>query len=183
MKHYNQQRLVKIIKEALTKEINNVLNEGIDFDYNTKTVAYNPSHEENVDTSVENNPTLDTSIVAKVQVWSIFNLRGDGNPLVYVLKGEYGWKFSSEEDRDAVERQFDTIATKFASMYPIGVTIIMPSGNPLNRHIADIVMSKSQNAELIEGVICKITTEEVEDIVLEFGSKFREYYKDNFNAA
>ena len=33
--------------------------EGIDFDPETKTVSYNPSHEDNVDTSLENNPTSD----------------------------------------------------------------------------------------------------------------------------
>lgn len=63
------------------------------------------------------------------------------------------------------------------------VTILMPSGNELNNHIAEIVMSQSKNAELIEGVICKITTEEVDKIVLDFNSKFRKHYKDNFNEA
>ena len=122
-----------------------------------------------------------------IQVWSIFKrkrgLRGDGNPLVYALKGEGGWTFRNESDRSAIKKQFDAIATKFATMYPIGVTILMPSGNELNKHIADVVMSKSKNAELIEGVICKLTTEEVDEIVLDFNSKFREHYKENFNAA
>lgn len=87
-----------------------------------------------------------------------------------------------ESDRTAIEQQFDAIATKFATMYPIGVTILMPSGNELNTHIADVVMSKSKNAELIEGVICKLTTEEVDEIVLDFNSKFREFYKDEFSS-
>lgn len=107
---------------------------------------------------------------------------GDGNPLVYALKGE-GWTFRSEEDRLAIEKQFDDIATKFAQIYPIGVTIIIPSGNELNYHIAEVVMSKSKNAELLEGAICKLTTEEVNDIVLAKNSFFRQIYKDNFNAA
>ena len=173
----------KIINEA----INKVINEGIDFDPQTKTVSYNPTHENNVDTSIENNPTMDGDIVSNIKVWSIFKrkkgLRGDGNPLVYALKGEGGWTFRNEDDRMAIEQQFEAIASKFASMYPIGVTILMPSGNILNSHIAKVVMSKSQNAELIEGVICKMTTEEVDNIVLDFNSKFREYYKDNFNSA
>lgn len=110
-------------------------------------------------------------------------LRGDGNPLIYALKGEGGWTFKSDDDRNAIEQQFETIASKFAKMYPNGVTILMPSGNELNNHIAEIVLSQSKNAELIEGVICKITTQEVDKIVLDFNSKFREYYKDNFNEA
>ena len=185
-KYMNNSRMDKIVNEAVAQSIDSVINEGIDFDPNTKTVSYNPSHEENVDTSIEHNPTMDGDIVPNVQVWSIFKrkrgLRGDGNPLVYALKGEGGWTFRNERDRIAIERQFDAIATKFATMYPVGVTILMPSGSELNMHIADVVMSKSRNAELIEGVICKLTTEEVDDIVLDFNSKFREFYKDEFNS-
>jgi len=185
-KYMNNSRMDKIVNEAVAQSIDSVINEGIDFDPNTKTVSYNPSHEENVDTSIEHNPTMDVDIVPNVQVWSIFKrkrgLRGDGNPLVYALKGEGGWTFRDESDRNAIEKQFDAIATKFATMYPVGVTILMPSGSELNMHIADVVMSKSRNAELIKGVICKLTTEEVDDIVLDFSSKFREFYKDEFNS-
>ena len=169
-------KINQLVNEAVAQVIDSVINEGIDFDPNTKTVSYNPSHEENVGTSIEHNPTKDGDIVPNIQVWSIFKrkrgLRGDGNPLVYALKGEGGWTFRDESD----------IATKFATMYPVGVTILMPSGSELNMHIADVVMSKSRNAELIEGVICKLTTEEVDDIVLDFNSKFREFYKDEFNS-
>ena len=176
----------KKIVRLTERELNEVVNEGIDFDPITKTVAYNPSHEENVDTSLDNNPTVDRELVQDVNVWSIFKrkqgLRGDGNPLVYALKNEGGWHFRSQEDANAIEKQFHLIAEKFASMYPIGVTIIIPSGNELNNHIAEVVMSKSENAEIINGVICKLTTEEVDDIVLDFNSKFREFYKDEFNS-
>ena len=179
-------RINQIVNETVTQVIDTIINEGIDFDPQTKTVSYNPSHEENVDTSIEHNPTKDMSILQNVDVWSIFKrkkgLRGDGNPLVYALKGEGGWTFRSESDRMAIEHQFDAIATKFATIYPIGVTILMPSGNELNTHIANIVKSKSQNAEVIEGLICKVTTEEVDEIVLDFNSKFREFYKDDFNS-
>lgn len=178
--------LEKQLRKVIRESIEDVLNEGIDFDVETKTVSFNPSHEENVDTSLENNPTKDTALIQGVPVWSIFKRKkgnaGDGNPLLYALKGE-GWTFRSENDRIAIERQFDLIANKFASLYPIGVTIIVPSGNELNKHIAEVVMSKSNNSELIEGVICKLTTEEVNDIVLDFGSKFREHYKGDINAA
>lgn len=185
-RYMNNSRIGKNINEVTAHSIDSVINEGIDFDPQTKAVSYNPSHEENVNTSIEHNPTMDGDIVQNVQVWSIFKrkkgLRGDGNPLVYALKGEGGWTFRDESDRNAIEKQFDVIATKFVTMYPIGVTILMPSGNELNMHIADVVMSKSKNAELIKGVICKLTTEEVDDIVLDFNSKFRELYKDEFNS-
>lgn len=173
----------KIIRES----IDNIINEGIDFDPMTKTVAYNPNHEDNVDTSLENNPTVDNHIVDGVNVWSIFKRKKgntlDGNPLVYALKNEGGWHFRCQEDAESIEKQFHLIAEKFASIYPIGVTITIPSGNELNTHIAEVVMSKSENAKLIQGVIRKMTTEEVNDIVMEDESKFREYYGNNFNDA
>ena len=141
--------------EIVEKEMDKTFNEGIDFDPETKTVAYNSSHENYVDISIENNPTIDGEIVPGVQVWSIFKrkkgeTREDGNPLAYALKGE-GWTFRSEEDREAIEKQFDLIPSKFVSMYQKGITVIIPSGNELNKHIADIVLSKSENGEFIEG--------------------------------
>lgn len=179
--------LNQIMDEIVEKEMDKTFNEGVDFDPETKTVAYNSSHENYVDISIENNPTIGGEIVPGVQVWSIFKrkkgeTRKDGKPLVCALKGE-GWTFRSEEDREAIEKQFDLIASKFVSMYQKGITVLIPSGNEFNKHIADVILSKSENGELIEGVICKLTTEEVNDIVLDFNSKFREHYKDNFNSA
>lgn len=182
MKHLTNNKFNSLIKESITK----VLNEGIDFDPYTKTVSYNPSHEENVDTSIENNPSIDGNIVPNIKVWSIFKrkkgLRGDGNPLIYALKGE-GWKFKTENDRIAILNQFNQIAEKFVSLYPVGVTILMPSSNNLNKYIGDIIVSKTENCEIIEGVVCKLTTEEVENIVLDFDSEFRKKYANNFNEA
>lgn len=177
-KNFNQ-----IMNEIVEKEMDIPFNEGIGFAPDTKTIAYNSSHENYIDISIDNNPTIDGEIVPGVQVWSIFKRKkDDGNPLAYALKGE-GWTFRSEEDREAIEKQFDLIASKFVSMYQKGITVIIPSGNELNKHIADIVLSKSENGEFIEGVVCKLTTEEVNDIVLDFNSKFREYYKASFNSA
>lgn len=178
--------LYKIISETLNELYGNI-EEGIDFDNKTLLVSYNPSHEKNVDTSIENNPTYDTNIIPNIKVWSIFKrkrgMRGDGNPLVYALKGEGGWRFRSNKDKEAVLEQFDKIATKFASLYPIGVTILIPSGNELNTYIAETILSKSEKGELINGAIRKLTTIEVEEIVLKNNSKFKKYYKNNFEEA
>ena len=101
--------LNQIMDKIVEKEMDKTFNEGIDFDPETKTVAYNSSHENYVDISIDNNPTIDGEIVPGVQVWSIFKrkkgeTREDGNPLAYALKGE-GWTFRSEEDREAIEKQ------------------------------------------------------------------------------
>ena len=105
----SEKQLRKVIRESFEE----VLNEGIDFDVETKTVSFNPSHEENVDTSLENNPTKDEELIPGIPVWSIFKRKrgngGDGNPLLYALKGE-NWTFKSETDRIAIEQQFELIA-------------------------------------------------------------------------
>lgn len=60
MKHIlTEKQFRRLIDKSVDKVLNRVLNEGIDFDPETKTVSYNPSHEDNVDTSLENNPTSD----------------------------------------------------------------------------------------------------------------------------
>ena len=107
----------KQLKETINKELNKfkkeVLSEGVDFDYVNLTVSFNPSHEQNVNTSVEVNPTIDFDVIPGVRTWSIFKRkRGgklDGNPLLYALKGENGWHFKSIEDRLAIDKQFDSI--------------------------------------------------------------------------
>lgn len=88
-----------------------------------------------------------------------------------------------DEDKLVIESQIDKIATKFSTLYPIGVTVLIPSDNELNRRIANVVMSKSQNAKLLEGVICKLTVEEVDRIVLAKDSEFRKHYGENVEEA
>ena len=130
---------------------------------------------------------IDDDIVDGIQVWSIFKrkrgLRGDGNPLIYALKGEGGWHFRDEYDERMIYRQIDLICDKFINLYPVGVTIVIPSGNPLNDRIAEIILSKSKNGKLINGAICKMTVEEVDEIVLKMDSDFRRYYGENFAGA
>lgn len=72
-----------------------------------------------------------------------------------------GWKFRSYSDELAIKVRFNEIAKKFSEIYPIGVTILVPSTNELNTDIAKTVMSYSKDAELLEGVLCKLTTTEV----------------------
>lgn len=175
------------LDEIIKKEREKYLYEGIDYELKERVVSYNPSHEENVDTSAVDNPTFDDTIVNGVRVWSIFKRKrgnkGDGNPLIYALKGENGWHFRSEEDRLAIERQFDLIANKFVKMYNVGITVIVPSSNGLNHYIASKIVSKSPKAKVIDGVVCKLTADEVYDIADKDGSKFREYYKDDLENA
>ena len=176
-----ESKLKEIINESV-KEILSLYKEiedGIDIDPHARTVSYNPNHEENVDTSIEKNPTCDKGLIPGVDIWSISQMErgalGDGDPLIYALKGE-GWKINGK-DRKAIERQFHAIAEKFASLCPIGITIVIPSGSCLNEYIASIVASKNEDVQIIKGIIRKMTTEEVHDLVLyDDNCAFRKFY-------
>lgn len=181
-----EKELKQIIKESVEETLN-TLDEGIDFDEETMEVSFNPHHEENVDTSIDNNPTMDDTILNGIPVWSIFKRkygnRKDGNPLIYALKGENGWHFKSEYDRKMISKQFSAIADKFAKEYKIGVTIVVPSGSFLNEYIADVIASKSSDAYILNDVIRKLTVEEVDKIVLDKSSYFRQVYEGEFKEA
>lgn len=192
MREQQKRRIYNLVMTQLAKELNekskaqkDALNEGIDFDEFSREVSYNPSHENNVDTSIINNPTLDTEIVPNIEVWSIFKrkkgMRGDGNPLIYAMKNERNWHFKSGRDKKAIERQFNLIADKFISKHPFGITIIVPSGSYLNQYIANVLLSKNRNAQLIEGAIRKLTTDEVREIAWDRKSVFYQTYHERYH--
>lgn len=183
-----RKRLVETIADEMRAESGLVtISEGIDIDYDHLLVSFNPSHEDNVDTSLDGNPTVDNNTVPGVSIWSIFKRKGgnrlDGNPLAYALKGERGWGFKSPGDREALDLQFSAIADKFLQTHSYNVTLVVPSSNALNNFIAETIVGKAPETEVIEGFVSKLTTEEVEDMVLQPGSKFRQKYGSFFNAA
>ena len=188
----NRKTIAETTAEEMRREDGGMyesLIEGIDIDRARLTVSYNPNHENNVDTSLDGNPTADNDLIPGVPVWSIFKRkqglrRLDGNPLAYALKNELGWKFRSRQDRDAIIGQFNAIADKFLQEHPsYGVTIIVPSSNPLNVFIANTIISKAPNIEVIEGLVCKLTTNEIYDFVMNPKSRFRKFYKKDFDFA
>lgn len=167
-----------------------LLVEGIDFDESTLKVRYNPSHENYVNTSVDSNPTckkmqvkIDSDTNILVNVYSIFQRNtiskydGDGNPLVYAMKGEMGWAFATEKDRLNVERQVDLIMNKFGKMYQGDVTVCAPSTNGLNLYIMDKLRRAIPNITLYDGFFTKMSTEEIWDNILLPDSHFRKCFK------
>ena len=168
--------------------------EGIDIDRENHVVSYNQSHENHVDTSLDGNPTEDTTLIRGIPVWSIFkrqedNSGADGNPLVYALKGENEWKFRSPKDKDAILAQFNSIAEKFLQSRSYDVTLIVPSSNLLNNFIAETVVERAKdngnNIEIIKGPICKLSTDDVYEMANKLDSTFHKTYrgKDQFEFA
>ncbi len=167
----------KIIK---LRKRNNHLNEGIDFNEADLTVSYNPSHENNIETSEYTNPTLSTKYVPFVEVWSIFKRKSgsksDGNPLVFAMKNERGWHFKSENDKISIYKQIYKIAQKFFSKYKSDVTIVLPSNGILNKDIANLANKMNSDALFINDLLIKMTTDEVRDMILLPNSLFRKTY-------
>lgn len=164
-----------------------IITEGIDINYTDFTVSYNPSHQNNVDTSLDNNPSISEEYGEGIRVYSLLKRKKDseldGNPLLYAFKEEKGWKFRSNEDRNEILNQIHLIAEKFARIYTAGFTILIPSGNSLNRMISNILKSKAANIVVVDDVLTKITTEEVMDIVITQNSPFLCYYKNSMEQA
>jgi len=130
----NKEFLRRLIRESIIKENFNLI-EGVDVDEEAKTVSFNSSHEDNVDTSLLINPTYTN--IDGVDVVSIFKRKKasdfsfDGNPLIYALKGLNGWKFKNpQSDITNLLKQFIRIVEKIQPKYDTIITI--PSTNELN---------------------------------------------------
>ena len=171
-------RIERIIRE----EINKVVNEGIDIDKYNLSVSYNPSHEDNVETSEVTNPTMVTKYAPNVEVWSIFKRKvgstNDGNPLVYAMKGERGWKFKTTRDMNAIYGQIEKIANKFFQNYQSDVTVVVPSQGVLNEVIGNLAKKHNSAALFIDNLFLKLTCEEVLEIILLPNSMFRRVFRN-----
>lgn len=153
----------------------------IDFDYIKKTISYRLTQKDIIEPYTVNIQAIEYI----VQVWPIFWTKGescgDGYPLVCAYNNENGWTFRNDGDKILIDHQLDVITREYASIYPDNVMIIIHGCNKLSNAIADKVSRRCKDTNLIDNVICGLTTEEVDEIVLDFNSKFREVYKDDFN--
>lgn len=181
-----EKELKLLIEKEVRKTLKRILAEGIDYDEEDLTVSYNPEHEDNVDTSDEN-PTSDSSIVGGIQVWSIFRRKSgtviDGNPLLYAMKGEGGWHFASNKDRNAVYARLEYIAGKFVETHKYPTTIVIPTTNLLNSIIVDTIKKMNNKTMVIDDVILKTLKSDIRGQILLPNSKFREIYGKDFKFA
>lgn len=167
----------KEFRDIIMESVNKILKEGIVVDtYDNVTMT--DKHEKLVDTSVENNPTLLKDFVKDINVWSVFKRKdddwGDGNPLLYALKNEKGYKLTNPQK---VYNRIEYVVKKiFESQSNMDVTIAVPSKNKLNHFFAKIVSKYCQNPKYIDNVLVKMSTEEVYDYIKQKDSAFRQFY-------
>lgn len=160
------------------------VNEGIEVELD-RSVIMTDKHEKLVDTSVENNPTLITTLVPNVEVYSVFKRKegdiGDGNPLLYALKKEKKYKLINAVK---VMSRIEYIVKEFFKKHEKKeVTIMIPSTNDLNNYFAKVVSSHCINPTYIDDIVSKMTIEEVDDGIFDDNSLFRKHYGRRFDKA
>lgn len=178
----NKEFFRRILRETLINEHSYII-EGVDIDEYEKTISFNNSHEDNVDTSILINPTY--SNINGVDVISIFKRKKsidfsfDGNPLIYALKGLNGWKFQNQQsDIINLLKQFIRIVEKIQSNYDTIITI--PSTNELNNQflyrLNKIIKSEFQ----INDYLNKMNVEDVYENFIDW-RQLRIDYGDEYN--
>lgn len=152
----------KIVLILVKEEIKKLLSEGIDIKDNT--VAFNPSHQDNVDTNDPWNPKPIYNEVDGYRVISVFERKmtddkQDGNPLIYALKGKQ-WKFKHPQyDIMALLRRFVAVTKELNEKFDLIITT--PSSNPLNNEILKRVVRILSHESYYENFFNKYTANEV----------------------
>lgn len=173
-----------IVEEAVSMPQS--IYEGIKYDVYKREVEYSDS-EDSVNTSIEDNPTVDTiDGYPEVQVWSIFQRKDtpdvdgfdnqDGNPLLYAFKGENNWHFKTNKDRNKFIYLFEHITSKFLDQCKADITIVVPSGGTLNSMIAGTIKRQRKDAKIINNLLRKLTISEVWETIDELDSPFRQKF-------
>lgn len=159
----NKEKINKELRKFIRKNLeeyiskNDVLEEslyieGIDIDKKNKIIKFNSKHEKNINTSVIFNPTDSEINVDGInyRVISIFRRKEnedktDGNPLIYALKGLYGWKIDTK-DITGLLKQFIRISEKIKPEYDTIISIT--SSSRINKEFLErlnkIIKSKYQ---------------------------------------
>lgn len=161
-----------------------LLEMGININTDTMEVEFTDAHEDGVDTSLKE-PSVDSKTIPGVNIYSIFQrndkLLNDGNPLISALKGNMddGWKISSENKTKLLER-IRAIIDLFCRKHPMSFTIVIHSGGNINsmlRNMLEEVMKQySPDNIILDGVIEKMTVDEVEEEMAKPNSAFNKEF-------
>lgn len=89
----------------------------------------------------------------------------------------------SEWDRKAILQQINPIIDKFLARHSSDVTIIVPTSPPLNKFIVDTIISKKPDTLYIEGVLLKLSTDDIRAQINKMDSQFKKVYRDDFLSA
>ncbi len=162
------------LKNIVEETMQRILNEyGIDIDTSDKTVAFNPTHQEYVDTNDPWTPYPIYNEVNGYKVISIFERKQtddkqDGNPLIYALKGKYNWFFKNPNyDYLALLRRFVAVCKELNEQYDVIITT--PSSNSLNTEILHKIIRLIPHNLHFEHFFIKYNAQDVYEITMDGG--------------
>ena len=118
------------------------INEG--FDREKRVLTFTDDNEHILNTSLDLKPTVgrifSVDLNRYITTYSIFRRikdterNGDANPVLYALKGENDWEFSSLYNRNMFWKRFKVLLKRFLNDHrnEFDTTIVIPSSNRLN---------------------------------------------------
>lgn len=128
-----------------------------------KRITFTSNHEDNVNTNTVYNPTYYK--IGKYDVVSIFKRKknsnkNDGNPLVYALKGQYGWTIDNSSLISLIKNGLK-IVKKIDSKYD--TIICIPSSSELNSTMMRFVTTQINHTKSYTETFRKIKASDVFD--------------------
>lgn len=156
--------------------------EGIIYNPQKKTVRYSKYTGKDVDTE-SNEIFVDKKTIKGITIYSVFkrsrDTESDGNPLIYALKGESGWKFQDENNKNEFLSRLDTKVSIISKNFlDKDTTVLTPSSRNLNKLLGNLLKKNLNHITLLDDVVRKMTIGEVYKYILEDDSEFRKNYKD-----
>lgn len=153
-------------------------------------VSWNPKHDRGVRATPTSKPVkLDLSVPGlkiqegKIQVFSILQRtelgkekKGDGNPLVYLLKGHPEYQFSTGKDKqavyDCITRILKSFVSEFFECISSKVAVVLcPSGNALNMSFAkklnSIAKKSGHDLQIFDHVLAKMSVDSVRELLFD----------------
>lgn len=165
------------LNQLIDESVSEILKEyGVDYDKKNKKVSFNPHHQENVNT---NDPWTPKPIINQINGFKVISIferkytedKKDGNPLIYALKGKFGWKLNNPTyDYMALLRRFVSVCKELKEQYD--VIICTPSNNSLNNEILKRVIRLVPHDVHFERFFCKYSAIDVFETTVE-SSKFK----------
>lgn len=159
---------------------------GLVWDHKTKTLSYEPCSPD-----VTNNPKnfygLDKRMMACYDYCPVYgNLRDKNIPRYSSPCGSVDWQYKSKDDLDAIWSKINKVFSDFETKYHgYSIMITHRCESFIPSEIAYEYMERIDTAGWFSGSVRRLTTEEVYDIVSDFGTVFRDEFttKEDFDKA
>ena len=136
---------------------------GIDITNNNQ-ILFNDTHQKLINTDINSNPT--TSIVHNIVIHSIYKRlktrsnQGDGNPLIYALKNQKGYRISRNELKKFLY-SFYYILNKLLQNKSYDLILVLPSSSTVAKNVAKKVSKSLSNNLTVHDIFEKQSVSEI----------------------